>query len=224
MKQIRESFRQTGRLHHAYGLWGERQAVKAELLTFLTKDLKFPVLNNPDFWQGEFNVFKMADSRRLNQAHLNRPVKYDRKIFIILANALTRDAQNSLLKIFEEPRADSTFFLLLPAVTDLLPTLQSRLIMGKMEGEQITSREAENFLKANIGQRLEQTAKIIKDLKEEKITKAVVISFVKNIEQILNQAKKKDFARLGTVEKAISYLNDEAPSVKVILEHLVLTV
>lgn len=230
MKQIRETYRRTGRLHHAYGLLGEREEVRAELYDFLLKDLKFPITNNPDFWLGDFNVFKIDYSRNLNELHLKLPVKHDRKVFVISANFMTRGAQNSLLKIFEEPRADTVFFLLLPYGTELLPTLKSRLFFGNQGTiaprpsltKEVKSQEAEEFLRAKIGKRLELITKILKDIKDEKSTKAEAISFVKNIELVLSQEKKKDFLIIKELEKAIGYLNDEAPSIKVILEHLAL--
>ena len=88
--------------------------------------MKFPVTGNPDFWQGDYNVFKIADSRKINEAHLNKPVKYDRKIFVISANFITKDAQNSLLKIFEEPNPGTHFFVIMPQ-NILLSTLRSRM-------------------------------------------------------------------------------------------------
>ena len=232
MKQIKDTYKKTGKMHHAYGIFGDREKVKDELFSFLEKDLKFPTVGNSDFWQGNFNVFKIADSRVLNEAHLNKPVKYDRKVFVVFANFITKDAQNSLLKIFEEPRADTTFFLILPEATDLLPTFKSRLIIGKIaEGKEDLFLQAEEFLKAKIGKRLEIINKITKDIKEEKKTKTDAINFIKNIEksiknnQKLNRAKggrDQSFLAVEDIEKAISYAGDESPSVKVILEHLAL--
>ena len=238
MKQIRDTYKKTGRLHHAYGLLGELEGVKEDLFSFLQKDLKFPITNNSDFWQGNFNVFKIADSRALNEAHLNRPVKYERKVFVISANFITKDAQNSLLKIFEEPSGDTTFFLIFPETIDLLPTLKSRLIIIKnttapnpsltKEGK---GMNAEDFLNAKVGKRLQIASKIAKDIKDEIITKSDAISFIKNIEKIIksnlklknaHNAKSGSLLAIEDLEKAISYAGDESPSIKVILDHLAL--
>ena len=237
MKQIRDSYRKTDRLHHAYAVLGDRSEVKEELFTFLNKDLKFSTKGNPDFWQGEFNVLKIGDSRALNENHLNKPVKYDRKVFVIFANSISKDAQNSLLKIFEEPSADTTFFLVLPSATDLISTLKSRLII--VRGDNVLNAKntkgkdkagnAAEFLNAKIGKRLTMIAKIIKDIKDEILTKSDAITFLKNIENVIKdglKAKNAHNARSGSllaiedIEKAISYANDESPSLKVILEHL----
>lgn len=232
MKEIRNTFKKTGRLHHAYGISGDREKVQEEIFAFLEHDLNFPINANPDFWQGEFNVFKVDDGRTINEAHLNMPIKYDRKVFVIFANSMTDPAQNSLLKIFEEPQASTTFFLVLPSMVDLLPTLKSRLIFGTTEDKKKDSLSlAEEFLNAKVGKRLEIVAKIVKDIKDEKQTKAGAIKFIKNIELVVkNNMKVKNAhnARSGSLlaiedlEKAISYASDESPSIKVILEHLAL--
>ena len=232
MKQIRDTYKKTGKIHHAYGIFGDREKVRNELTVFLERDLKFPITGNSDFWQGDFNVFKIADSRSLNEAHLNRPVKYDKKVFVIFANFITKDAQNSLLKIFEEPRADTIFFLVLPEATDLLATFKSRLIIGKVtEGKEDLFLQAEEFLKAKVGKRLEIINKITKDIKDEKKTKSDDILFIKNLEKLIRNNRKlnktkggkdESFLAVEDIEKAISYAGDESPSIKVILEHLAL--
>lgn len=233
MKQIIDNYRKNGRLHHAYGICGDVNEAKKEIFSFLEKDLKFPTVGNPDFWQREFNVFKINDSRALNEAHLNKPVKYGQKVFVIFANFITKDAQNSLLKIFEEPQANTTFFLVLPGVNDLIPTLKSRMIFGKSNSNKnIDSKlSAADFLKANVGKRLEFVAKIVKDIKDEKITKSEVVTFIKNLEKVIkdnwktqktNGRRDDGLLAIEDIEKAISYACDESPSIKVILEHLAL--
>lgn len=233
MKQIRETYKKTGRLHHAYGILGDKKKAEEELILFLEKDLKFPVSGNPDFWQGDFNVFKIADSRKIFEVHLNKPVKFEKKVFVISTNFITKDAQNSLLKIFEEPRADTTFFLVLPGVADLLPTLKSRLIIGQAGSKMKDDiYDAEGFLKSGVGKRLTLVAKIIKDIKDEKFNKADAIKFVKNLEQVIKTKQKlhkagggrdENLLAIEDMEKAISYLNDESPSIRIILEHLAVT-
>jgi DNA polymerase III gamma/tau subunit len=238
MKQIRDSYRRTGRLHHAYVVTGERAGTKLALFDFFTKDLNFPTKGNPDFWQEEFNVFKIDDSRTLHEISINRPVRYNQKIFVIFTNSLTKDAQNSLLKILEEPTDDTTFFIVLPSITNLISTLKSRVIIAKHDGLTNSKNtkdkilDAANFLSLGVVKRLETVAKIAKDIKDEKLTKSDAITFMKNIEKVIKDSlklKNAHNARSGSllavedIEKAISYANDESPSIKVILDHLAVT-
>ena len=71
-----------------------------------------------------------------------------------------------------------------------------------------------------------------KEIKDEKLTKSDVIIFLKNIEKVIKDSLKLKNAHNGRsgsllaiedIEKAISYANDESPSIKVILEHLAVT-
>lgn len=228
MKQIRDTYRKTGRLHHAYAILGDKEKSKAEIRDFLLKELKFPTSKNADYWESEHNVFKIADSRLLNEAHLSRPVKHGRKVFVIYANFITKDAQNSLLKIFEEPTPGTVFFLVLPEATGLITTLKSRLIFGAGGGDDTIS-QAEDFLNAKVGKRMEMVAKIVKDIKDEKINKGDAVKFIKNIEKVIKNnykankthgGKDESLLLIEDLEKAISYAGDESPSIKVILEHL----
>lgn len=221
MKQIREAYKKTGRLHHAHGLLGDREFIKKELLDFLKADLGFTAEKNPDCYMRDFNVFKVADSRALNLAQLNKSVTKERKIFILSVNNITKDAQNSLLKIFEEPSAETVFFLLMPVGIDLLPTFLSRLLVIKM-GDEEKSSQAKVFLKSSTGERLEMITKMMKELKDEKITKTHLVSFIKDLEREV-AVDKKNLSVIYDLEQAISYGNDESPSMRVILEHLAVT-
>lgn len=232
MKQIRNTYLKTGNIHHAYGLLGDREAIRQELFSFLTKDLKFPIIGNPDFLLSEFNVLKVDDCRILNEAQLSIPIKYDKKIFVIFTNSITLDAQNSMLKTLEEPRSNSYFFLVLPATIKLLPTLKSRLILGQLENiVNNINYLSDDFLDAKIGKRLDIAGKILKEVKEEKLTKSDVATFLKGLELSIkrgldiNKGKtlySKRLSAISDIEKAIGYATDESPSLKVILEHLAL--
>ena len=112
----------------------------------------------------------------------------------------------------------------------MIATLKSRLIFGQAGGDNNAS-QAETFLKAKIGKRMEMVAKIVKDIKDEKINKSDAIKFIKNLEKEVkvnlkvrnaHNARSGSLLAIEDLEKAISYVNDESPSIKVILEHLAL--
>ena len=107
-------------LHHAYCILGNAEDVVKELEKFFLKELKFSTKNNPDFWRGEFDVMDIADGRAIKILHQNKPTTGDKKIFVISANFITEKAQNAMLKLFEEPRGDTHFFLILPSFTKIL--------------------------------------------------------------------------------------------------------
>lgn len=67
-----------------------------------------------------------------------RPNEADRKIYVIpKADTMTREAQNALLKVLEEPPAYAMFLLLCANDTDLLPTIRSRTQLYALEAQPV---------------------------------------------------------------------------------------
>ncbi len=151
MKLLETTWLTTGNIHHAYFLVGEPSVVVPHVREFLEKTVNIQLAGNPDVWHGRFDVFTIDDARQLsdsqerksfqtntqaNKKNSERSIKdgknkeentqESRKIFIIETNSITESAQNSLLKVFEEPTVGTHFFIISPQDT-LLPTLRSRM-------------------------------------------------------------------------------------------------
>ena len=76
---------------------------------------------------GEGGQIKVEDIRALNEELYIKPALSKRKIFIVKnADNMNNDAQNALLKSFEEPPAYAVIILLSENVKKLLPTIRSR--------------------------------------------------------------------------------------------------
>lgn len=211
--------------HHAYVLEGEKEAVVPKLLAHLEKDEEIETKNNPDFSYQEFETFTIDDGRQLQERHGRKAIG-GKKVFVILTRFITTEAQNALLKIFEEPSENTHFFLIMPNADILLPTLKSRVVIvrdmvsgDKKKGELQTL--AKKFISQNPAQRLI----LIKEIVEEK-DKGKAIDFVTALEEMLAENKKtKEIAdSLNEILMAKKYLHDRAPSVKLLLEHLCLSV
>jgi len=102
-----------GILHHAYCLDGEKSKLFPELCNFLDSEFCFKTTGNPDFWYGESDTFGIDDGRRLKEMVSKKPFDkaQGKKIFVLAFNFITNEAQNSLLKIFEEPTEETHFFI-----------------------------------------------------------------------------------------------------------------
>src|ERR1035437_3672210 len=101
MKFLAESYKKNKTLHHAYLLVGEREGVFSELVSFIKNDLEISTHGNPDFWHGVHDSFSIEEGRNLKEMQEMHSLSGGRKIFVISANTMTREAQNSLLKVFE---------------------------------------------------------------------------------------------------------------------------
>ncbi len=218
-------------LHHAYCILGNAEDVVKELEKFFLKELKFSTKNNPDFWRGEFDVMDIADGRAIKILHQNKPTTGDKKIFVISANFITEKAQNAMLKLFEEPRGDTHFFLILPSLNNIIPTFRSRLFVigektsrqGLEECSQIINPK--EFLKMPIGKRLEVVKKICGSISDEEESKIEAIKFVNAIETELFLRQSASSLResahiLENLENVRQYAGEQSPSLKMLLEHL----
>jgi len=203
--------------HHAYLLEGAKEIIVPELFLFLEKEWNFVVKANPDFWHGNFDTFGIDESRVIREMQTRHSFSGDKKIFVITTNFFTREAQNSLLKVLEEPTSDTHFFLITQNTQSLLPTLKSRLHVVST-GLQGHPGEGEKFLGANMPDRL----KLIKEIIEDK-DKNNAIRFLDDLEVSLYNMKA-DASVFEEIQKCRSYLNDRSPSVKMILEHIAMVV
>ncbi len=227
MKEIFNGLKKTDKLHHAYCIVGEREEVTSGLLELFEKELKIETPGNPDFWRGEFDSLSIDDARQIAEVQNKKAYAVGgKKIFLIIANKINREAQNALLKIFEEPTPDTHFFLVMPSSEGLLPTLKSRLFIIQSESENKWEAEAKMFLSATKPKRLVLVKKMTEEISDEKKTKADAISFLNAVESVLKEKigklKSDDVKVFEELIKFRSYLGDQSPSVKMLLEHLAL--
>ncbi|MFA6340812.1 MAG: hypothetical protein WCX27_01030 [Candidatus Paceibacterota bacterium] len=209
-------------LHHAYCIVGGDDIVN-ELEKFLLKELKFSTIGNPDFWYGEYDVLDVDDSRKIKSLHGNRPTAGDRKIFVVKTNFITEKAQNAMLKLFEEPRGDTHFFLIIPSAHGLIETLKSRMNIVNQYGKGSSVIDPGNFLKMGMGERFEAIKKLMENISDEEKSKMEVVKFMNAIEADLHANGKKDLKVLEDIGKMRQYASEQSPSLKMILEYLALT-
>lgn len=94
--------------------------------------------------QGVVMLFAKAawgidDSRALADEAQRTDMAGRERFFVIEATSLTTEAQNALLKLFEEPPQGVSFHCFFPLGVVLLPTLQSRLSIVSTTGDRVGS-------------------------------------------------------------------------------------
>lgn len=214
--------------HHAYFLHSVKDTVH-KLKEFLFEKFNIKHEANPDFFHEKFESLGIDDSRRIKEIHLSKSFATDgKRIFIIETSTITHEAQNSLLKMFEEPNEDSHFFLIMPSAHTLLPTLRSRLLIleSKQEipqGVEVIAK-VEEFLKLSKKDKVAFVDEIAKDISDEKINKSDAVEFLAALEMVIYKKyglKKPD--ALKAILKARDYMNDRSASVKQLLEYVALS-
>lgn len=214
-------------LHHAYFIGGDREDVKSEVISFI-ESLNISISGNPDVTFREYETFGIDDARWLKERQEKSAFGEGKKIFIIAFNFITIEAQNALLKVFEEPTADTIFFTIAPSSAILLPTLRSRLSMISLSNiENVSNKEAEEFLRADIDSRLKMTEKFKE--KENETKKSELLELISQIEIILKKKNpdmsalsSADLSSIGEVIKLKRYLFGPSPKTAMIAEYLAL--
>jgi hypothetical protein len=204
-------------LHHAYFIEGEKTSALASLEAFLKDAFGISRQGHPDVHYSEYDSFGIDESRSLQEMQSMRPVMGDKKIFILVTGAITSEAQNSLLKVFEEPTPGTHFFVIASSARLLLPTLKSRMVVVRHESapNDMGQAGAQAFMEMSYKDRLAFVATMI----EEK-DKTIVEGFLAALIQELHIMGKMKAVR--EIMPMMGYLKDRASSLKLILERVAL--
>lgn len=85
----------------------------------------------------ESGYVSVETARDIKKQSYLLPNEADKRVFVIKnADKLNLQAQNALLKIFEEPPKDVIFMLLCRSKSGFLPTTLSRMIVYKLKGDE----------------------------------------------------------------------------------------
>ncbi len=213
--------------HHAYFIHSFKDSVD-KLKEYLKSKFNIDHAQNPDFYHEKFDSFGINESRALKERHSSKGYTEDSKrIFIIEISNITHEAQNALLKIFEEPHENSHFFIIMPSAELLLPTLRSRLhILPREINENDSDKlnEIKKFLKLSKKEKIDYVDDIAKRISDEEINKSSAIDFLNNLSQVMYEDRDKNKVALQAIIKALDYINDRSASVKQLLEFVALAI
>jgi len=214
-----------GEMYHSYCIASKCKEGTDAVCLFLQKDLKFKTKGNPDFWLGQYDILGVDESRAIKDAQSQKPTNGDKKFFIISANFITEQAQNAMLKMFEEPTPHTHFFLVSPSARNFIPTLKSRTTFMDMKESEVDSYiDTVNFLKIGYGKRLELIKKLSEKISDEEESKIMVINFFQSLEQEIKKSYNITVSSLWLeeIEKARLYAMEQSPSLKMLMEHIAL--
>lgn len=206
-------------LHHS-NLIISSQDILDEVFSFV-ESLNVKTSGNENFIFEKFDKFLIDDARRVFDQHLKKTPEGELQVFVLSFNFITTEAQNALLKMFEEPKERTVFFIISPNKNIFLETILSRVnVLEKIgKSEQGTGKE---FLNKNMGERMKFIADLVKNIKGEKAVKQDTIDLLSEIEVELEKNKK--IKSLKSIIMARKYINLNGTSVKMLLENVALNV
>jgi len=232
MEQLIDSYTKSKNLHHAYFLVGDMEKIFLKLRDFLEKSLKIKTSGNPDFWHGKFDNLTIDNARDITESSNRKSFEKNPssraelatglRVFIIQTNSINHEAQNSLLKVFEEPTVGTHFFIISPQDV-LLPTLRSRMQVVFHNSE--LKDDSKSIFSMSFKDRLEKVKEITEAIKDEEKTKQDAIALLNQIErELYDKGVEKSSDSLKLCELTRKSLYDRGAPVKIILENLMLTI
>ena len=163
-----------------------------------------------------FDRMSVVHARSLVYETGLRPVLRAHRTFILVCDSILHEAQNTLLKLFEEPNSHTVFYLVIPREDMLLPTLRSRLNILGIEERNVEGMVFETFLKAGYVERLAMISEKLGAEDHEWMSE--VIQGLTKYAHI-----KKDPVLIRDVLLLESYIYMNGSSKKMLLEHIALT-
>ncbi|MFA6999735.1 MAG: hypothetical protein WC241_01315 [Candidatus Paceibacterota bacterium] len=221
-------------LYHSYVVEGNPEEIVYLLRIYLEErgDIN---KRSPDVLLNLYDAFNIEDGHNIKDWHKNKGVDGKKKVCIIGAKFINREAEQSLLKIIEEPMDDTHFFIVVPDASLLAETILSRvhLIKNLKRDNNFEDKIAGEFIKANPKERIEKVAEIIKEFKDNENSGGLryyAISLVNGIERIVYEKWKKDLNNkdfkfiLNELKNCRGFLSTPGAAVKMILEHIALVI
>jgi len=213
--------------HHAYLVEGERVRAVAEIFSALESVHGIRRAGNPDIFYHEMDTLLIDDAHMLRARERYASVDGGKKIFVVAFETITHEAQNALLKTIEEPTPGTHFFFVTRSPEALLPTVRSRMVFLKIAEEDGDGadgkKDARRFLEGDIASRMKQIAPIVKE-KDKGRVRDLLDGLESALYTKINGATDVESLRpLDTVLSAKRHLLGRTPFMKVLLEHLALT-
>lgn len=222
--------------HHAFVIEAEAEEGIEAAQAWAERELGMKAKGNPDVVVLRYGLLSVEDARRISELAAGAPFAGQYKVLIIAASRAYHEAQNALLKLFEEPPPNTYLFLALPTFGGLLPTLRSRVATFEAR---TTRRSAEipDIARTFIESTKEKRSALIKKLasgddeEERREHRDEALAIMNSIEAIAYVALQNDGYRKSIITNLLSdiatlrgHLHDRSAPVKMILEHLSLVI
>ncbi len=215
--------------HHAFVIEAEAEEGIEVAQAWAKEHLEMDAKANPDIVVLRYGLLSVEDARRVTELAAGKAFAGEHKVVIIAASRAYHEAQNALLKIFEEPPAGTYLFLIMPSLGGLLPTLRSRVQVLDVNGGFTKSpipEAAGEFMKASKEKRSALIKKLTsgKDEDERRKYREEAIAILNGIEAAAYRnggfTKSPIAGLLSDIAELRGHLYDRSASVRMILEHL----
>lgn len=215
-------------LHHAYLIVGDKDIIIPQLFSDL-KDLNVNIMANPDLYNIQIDTFKMEDAKILKSLVVEKSLSGGKRIFLISANNFLLEAQNTLLKVLEEPIEGTHFFVISPSTKVIIPTLLSRFyVVSDKTNDKLNTKEAEDFIKLSLVERLDKLKELLAEDDEDKNVdspRTKALKFLNELEMVLYKKMSRsnlDMRIFNQIFEVRKYLRQPGSATKTLMEGVAL--
>lgn len=221
-------------LYHGYVIENNNPDIVSSLLSYLEEKNIISKIN-PDVLVQEYDSMSVSDVEYIHSWHMNHNTSEACRVCIINTKFINHEAQHALLKILEEPKNNTKFFIIIGSVSNLLATIISRVHVIHIPNLKNTSdtlnKENIEFIKMSVSDRITYISELIKEYKDTESSGSLrykATSICSGLEYFYYQEFKKDKNNpkthfvLEELSSARKYLSVPGCSVKMILEHIAL--
>lgn len=218
---------------HSYFYAGEQEAGIAAAHAFGETELGLSREGNPDVVTFRYGLFSVDDARRVIRLSDQAPLTGDQKLIIVAVERLFHEAQNALLKLFEEPTPGTTLILVVPTIGIVLPTLRSRMTSLPRTDQHKYSDEVRDFIRATEAEREKIVSKLLDRAKSDKDeekqrARGELLRLMEGLmcagyAQLQKKEDREVRAFLSDLDRFIPILHERSAPNKLISEHVLLT-
>lgn len=184
--------------HHAFLITGDVGEGVERALSYAQEELGLNPVGNPDVQVVRSMQCSVEDARAIGEASTKAAFSGTRLI-VIATERIYPEAQNALLKTFEEPPMGTTLVLVVPSAGMLLPTLRSRLIpLSPSNPHTDEKHEAHVFLQGSPKER-------------ESVVEAILAQAKKDAPEEKQKARTKALQLLNGLTHSVYLQHREAP-------------
>lgn len=212
-----------GMLHHAYLIYGFHDAGMEVLGALMGED-------KSDVRMHRVDACTIDDVRMVRDMAYQTPLGDGHAWVILSAGTLHEEAQQSLLKVLEEPGERVIVSVIVSPGTTILPTILSRCeVLYSAQDESASPIDVKKFLASNPKERLALVDTFLKSLDDDDVAgKTESLRFLDALERaIFGDGKKlspEKQAVLSDIATMRGFLMGKSASVRYILEFLALAV
>ncbi len=219
----------------SYVIEAEQEAGILTSLEYAESEFKMDGQSNPDIIVLRYSVCSVENARKV-VTYASQSGLSGKKLIVLAAERLFPEAQNALLKVFEEPPEGTVLILVVPSAGMLLPTLRSRLstLLDTSRADKGPALLASEFLSASPDERAKMVKKLLDKSKSDKDSekqqaRVEAQQLVAGISAVMHTAWRKKASPelellLKELETFTPMLYQPSAPLKLIFEHLLLTV